>query len=282
VTSRSALALAAVVLVATACTDQGSLAPSPTTTNAAPIATTGPTTAPVELTILAAASLKGAMDAAKTAYEAANPGVTLVISTDSSSALETKIEQGAPADVFLSADTTNPARLVTGGFATGSPVVFAGNKLTVIVPMDNPAGINSPADLAKAGVKIIAAGATVPITKYATLLVGNLAREPGYPAGFEAAYAANVVSMEENVKAVVAKVELGEGDAAIVYATDARASTTVKTIDVPAMANVPASYAGVVVRASANQAAAQAFLTWLAGADGQAVLATFGFLPPAS
>ena len=197
-------------------------------------------------------------------------------------ALETQIEQGAPADVFLSADTTNPAKLVTAGLASGSPVVFAGNKLTVIVPTGNPAGITTPKDLAKTGVKIIAAGATVPITKYATMLVQNLAKEAGYPAGFEAAYNANVVSMEENVKAVVAKIELGEGDAAIVYVTDAKASTKVTTIDVPPTANVPASYAGVVVKASANAGAAQAFLTWLAGPDGQAILAGFGFLPPAS
>ncbi|HYK94826.1 MAG TPA: molybdate ABC transporter substrate-binding protein [Candidatus Dormibacteraeota bacterium] len=270
----------AVVLVVAACTDSGTGATPPTSASPAPTETA--TLAPVELTILGAASLSGGLAAAKTAYQAANPGVTLVISTDSSPALETKIEQGAPADIFLSADTTNPAKLVTAGLANGAPVVFAGNKLTVIVPTDNPAGIASPKDLARMGVKVIAAGATVPITKYATMLVANLAREAGYPAGFVAAYNANVVSMEENVKAVVAKIELGQGDAAIVYVTDARASTKVKTIDVPATANVPASYAGVVVKASANAAAAQAFLSWLAGPDGQAVLAPFGFLAPGS
>lgn len=284
-TSRFATILALGLLVA-ACTDSGAGATPPTTTPPA-AATTAPTaapatTAPVELTILGAASLGGALAAARAAYQAANPGVTLVISTDSSSALETQIEQGAPADVFLSADTTNPAKLVTAGLASGSPVVFAGNKLTVIVPTSNAAGITTPKDLAKTGVKIIAAGATVPITKYATMLVQNLAKEAGYPAGFEAAYNANVVSMEENVKAVVAKIELGEGDAAIVYVTDAKASTKVTTIDVPPTANVPASYAGVVVKASSNAGAAQAFLTWLAGPDGQAILAGFGFLPPAS
>jgi molybdate transport system substrate-binding protein len=281
VKSRHASVLAVILLVA-ACTDSGAGATPPTSTPPAPAATLTPTKAPVELTILAASSLSGALAAAKTAYESANPVVTLVISTDSSSALETKIEQGAPADVFLSADTTNPAKLVTAGLASGSPVAFAGNKLTVIVPTANPAGITTPKDLARTGMKIIAAGATVPITKYATILVQNLAREAGYPAGFEAAYNANVVSMEENVKTVVAKIELGEGDAAIVYVTDARASTKVTTVDVPPTANVPASYAGVVVKASANAAAAEAFLTWLAGPDGQAILATFGFLPPAS
>src|SRR4029079_7183457 len=177
--------------------------------------------APVELDILGAASLKGALDKVKQAYEAANTGIILTISTDSSSALETKIEQGAPADVFLSADTTNPQKLVDGGFASGSIVVFAGNKLTIIVPKDNPAGIASPKDLARSGVEVIAAGDAVPITKYATQLVDKLAALPGYPATFAADYAANVVSKEENVQAVVGKIELGQGDAGIVYVTDA-------------------------------------------------------------
>ena len=135
-------------------------------------------------------------------------------------------------------------------------------------------------DLAKQGVKVIAAGDAVPITKYATQLVGKLAKQPDYPADFATAYAANIASKEDNVGAVVAKVEVGEGDAAIVYVTDAKKSTKVKTITVPPDANVPATYAGVVVKSSKNTAAAGAFLTWLAGPGGQAVLAQFGFLPP--
>ena len=111
-----------------------------------------PSGEPVELTVFGAASLKGALEAAKAAYEAANPGTTVTISTDSSAALETQIEQGAPADVFLSADTTNPQKLVDGGFADGEAVAFAGNKLTIIVPTDNPAGLAAPFDLGKAGV----------------------------------------------------------------------------------------------------------------------------------
>jgi molybdate transport system substrate-binding protein len=183
--------------------------------------------------------------------------------------------------VFLSADTTNPKKLVDKGLAADEPVNFAGNKLTVIVPTANPAGIASPMDLAKPGVKVIAAGDDVPITKYASQLVANLAKEPGAPADFAATYAANVVSKEENVKAVVAKVEQAEGDAGIVYVTDAKASTKVP-VDVPDSANVPATYAGVVVKASPSVDAATAFLTWFAGPDGQAILADFGFLPPPS
>ena len=257
--------------------NQPSTASAPTPPSSAPSASA---TAGGELTIYGAASLKGVLDAAKAAYEAANPGTKLTISTDSSSALETKIEQGAPADVFLSADTTNPKKLVDKGLAAGDPLTFAGNKLTIVVPTDNKAGIKTPADLARSGVKVIAAGDEVPITKYATQLVANLAKEAGYPADFAAAYAANTVSKEDNVKAVVAKVELGEGDAGIVYVTDAKASTKVKTVDVPDSANVPATYAGVVVKAARDAAAAKAFLDWFAGPGGQAILSSFGFLPP--
>ena len=235
--------------------------------------------APANLTIYGAASLTSVLAKVKTAYETANPGTTLTISTDSSAALETKIEQGAPADVFLSADTTNPQKLIDKGLAAGGLTKFAGNLLTVIVPAGNPAGIQTPADLAKAGLKVIAAGDTVPITKYANQLVANLARQPGYPADFVAKYTANIVSKQDNVSAVVAQIALGEGDAGIVYVTDANTSTQVTTIPVPAAANVPVTYAGMVVKASRNSDSAQAFLTWIAGSDGQAILGSFGFLP---
>jgi molybdate transport system substrate-binding protein len=273
--SRLAAALVALALVLAACSSGATPAPSAPTPSAAASAV-----AAASLTIYAAASLKAVLAKAQTAYQAANPGTTLAISTDSSSALETKIEQGAPADVFLSADTTNPQKLVDTGLAAGTVTKFAGNLLTVIVPMANPAGIKTPADLARPGIKVIAAGNTVPITKYATQLVANLAKQPGYPADFVAQYTANIVTREDNVAAVVAKIELGEGDAGIVYVTDAKTSTKVMTIAVPDAANVPATYGGVVVKASPNVAAAQAFLAWLAGPDGQAILASFGFLPP--
>jgi len=281
--------LGVLVLVLAACSSGGAT-PAPTTApTAAPTAappSTGPSAVPSgsaaggEITIYAAASLKGALDKAKQAYETANPGTTLTISTDSSAALETKIEQGAPADVFLSADTSNPKKLVDKGLAAGDPVDFAGNVLTIIVPTANPAGIASPKDLAKSGIKVIAAGDEVPITKYANQLVANLAKQAGYPTDFATAYAANIASKEDNVKGIVSKIELGEGDAGIVYVTDAKASSKVSTVDVPAGANIPATYAGVVVKAAKDPAAAKAFLDWLAGPDGQAILSGFGFLPP--
>jgi molybdate transport system substrate-binding protein len=283
VKSRLAASLAALALVLAGCSSSATPVPSvaaPTATaNIATPTAAAPTAAPANLTIYGAASLSSVLAKVKTVYETANPGTTLTISTDSSAALETKIEQGAPADVFLSADTSNPQKLVDKGLAAGALTKFAGNLLTVIVPTANPAGIQTPADLAKSGVKVIAAGDTVPITKYATQLVANLAKQPGYQADFAAKYTANIVSKQDNVSAVVSQIALGEGDAGIVYVTDAKTSTKVTAIAVPAAANVPATYSGVVVKASANVAAAQAFLTWLAGPDGQTILGTFGFLP---
>jgi molybdate transport system substrate-binding protein len=281
-TSRIARTLLVVAFVA-ACSLSAQLSSTsqPSTAPSAAASTRGSVTA-VDLTIFAAASLAGVLADVKEAYSASHPGTTLAISTDSSAALATQIEQGAPADLFLSADMKTPAKLVRDGFSAGEPVTFARNKLTIVAPADNPAGVSSPADLAKPGLKVIAAGEEVPITKYARQLVANLAKEPGYPADFETAYTSNVVSQEDNVKAVIGKIEIGEGDAAIVYATDVAASKDVTTIPVPDDANVTAKYAGIVVRASPDQEPARLFLAWLTGSDGQAVLSRFGFLPPSA
>ncbi len=235
---------------------------------------------PIELTVYGAASLKGALESVRTAYVLAEPGVTLTFATDASSTLRTQIEQGAPADVFLSADESNPAALVDAGLTDGSAVDFAGNSLVVVVPNGNPGAIATPSDLARPGVKVIAAGDAVPIARYAAQVVANIAAMSTTPAGFLAGYEANVVSREQNVKSVVAKIELGEGDAAIVYATDARASSKVETIALPAAVDVRATYAGVVVKSSGDAAAAHTFLDWLAGPSGAAVLADFGFVAP--
>ena len=247
-----------------------------------PVAATSPPAAYASITVFGSASLKGALEQLKVAYEAAHPATSIVLSTDSSAALVTQIEQGAPADVFLSADVVNAQKLIDRDLTEGALVAFAGNVLTIVVPTDNPAKLAMATDLATPGLRIIAAGDEVPITTYATQVVEKLAKEPGSPAGFAAAYTRNIVSREDNVKAVVAKIELGEGDAAIVYATDAKASKGVTSIEIPARANVPATYAGVVVRASRNVPAARAFLDWMTGPDAQRILAGLGFTSPPS
>jgi molybdate transport system substrate-binding protein len=264
---------------------EGSIGPPAVATPSAPPESPGtasetpvPSRAPVELTVYAAASLRDVLEPLKARYAQIAPWVTITISTGASSALRTQIEQGAPADVFLSADTKNPAALVTAGEAK----LVVDNRLTIIVPTANPAGINVAGDLARPGVKIVAAADAVPITKYADELVAKLAALPGSPSGFAASYAANVVSREDDVKAVVAKIELGEGDAAIVYATDAIASDAVTTIVIPPEAEVIAQYAGAVVGRSAHLEDARAFLDWLNGTEAQEIFGSFGFRSPGS
>lgn len=233
---------------------------------------------PVPVTVFGAASLKTALEQMADAYGTSHPEATILISTGSSSTLRTQIEEGARADVFLSADTSNPQALVDGGLADGDTVAFATNELTIVVPEGNPGGITSPADLARGDVTIIAAGEDVPITRYATQVVDNLASLPGYPTDFAAAYDANIASREDNVGAVTSKIALGEGDAAIVYVTDAQASD-LETVDIPADANVIATYAGIVTSNASYKSQARAFLDWVRGSTAQQILGGLGFSP---
>jgi molybdate transport system substrate-binding protein len=229
------------------------------------------------LTVLAASSLSGTLNDLAVAWTSTHHLSNLDTQTGSTATLRMQIEQGSPADVLLGADTTNAQALIDEGDGVGPLTNYATNALTIIVPANNPKSIQGPADLVRPGVCIIGAGADVPITEYATQLVANLAMRPEYGADFAIRYAANVCSQEDNVGAVVNKVSLGEGDAAIVYVTDAKSAHNISQIAVPAESNVLATYGGVAVKASPNESAAADFLTWLRGADAQAVLQAHGF-----
>ena len=228
-----------------------------------------------ELTVYAAASLRDAFGDLADAYADAT-GVALVLSFDASSALRAQISEGAPADVFASADLANAQALVDEGLTDGGPAVFVRNALTIVTPADAD-GVDDWTDLATSGLRIIAAGEDVPITRYADELVANLAAQTDAPAGFAGAYGANVVSREDNVRAVLAKIEVGEGDAAIVYETDAASTDAVTVIEVPAEANVLAEYAVVTVADAAPGAAD--FVAWLLGDAAQGILESHGFRP---
>jgi molybdate transport system substrate-binding protein len=265
---RDWLALATVLVVTVGCS------------GSAPASTVPPPSVSgrnVSLTVFAASSLKDVFTALGDAWDQRRQ---MRYSFDSSSALAAQIQQGAPGDIFASADTKNPDALAAAGLTLGPSVPFAGNTLVIIVPADNPASIGKPADLANPGVRIVAAGPDVPITEYADQAVANLAKLPGYPAGYAARVGANAVSREDNVAAVVAKIALGEGDAAIVYATDAKTSNQVRAITIPAEANVTATYAAVALTSGTNQSVSPGFLDWLKGPVAQGILADHGFLPP--
>jgi molybdate transport system substrate-binding protein len=217
--------------------------------------------------VFAAASLTAAFNALGASFQSANPGVTMTFNFAGTPTLVTQIEQGAPADVFASADTTNMDKLKADGFISGDPKVFARNKLEIVVAYGNPMGINSLADLAKPGVIYISEGPTVPAGKY-SLQALQMAGVKVTPK-----------SLETDVKSVVSKVELGEADAGIVYTTDVTAAgSKVQGVPIPDAENVIATYPIVTVKASKNMAVANAFIAYVLSTEGQTKLQSFGFL----
>jgi molybdate transport system substrate-binding protein len=190
-----------------------------------------------------------------------------------SNTLAAQIQNGAPADVFASANTTIPAQLYAKGLVE-KPVNFTRNTLVIVVPKSNPANIHDVYDLTKPGVKIDVANSAVPVGSYTLQILKNM--NPTAKAS------PNFVSQETDVRAVLAKVALGQADAGFVYSTDAQTVPgQVTVIRMPAWAQPKVTYAMAVVTKSPNQAAAKAFVDSVLGKAGQAELLKYGFLPVA-
>jgi molybdate transport system substrate-binding protein len=256
--------------------------PTAASVPAAEPATVAPTSAPAArtLTVFAAASLTQAFGEFGKAFEAANPGVSVKFNFAGSQTLQGQIAQGAPADVFASASGTYMDAAVTGGFVDKAAAqVFLTNILVVILPPNNPASVQSLADLAKPGLKVVLADATVPAGKYARQILDSMSKDPTYGTEFGAKVLANVLSNETDIKQVVAKVQLGEADAGIVYVSDSIAAPTLKTIEIPANLNVVAKYPIAPLLKSANPDLAAQFVAEVLSADGQATLKKWGFTP---
>lgn len=246
--------------------------------------TAAPTVAPVAvteahtLTVFAAASLTDAFAEIEKSFEAAHPGVTVTFNFAGSQALRTQIEQGAPADVFASASGKEMTTLVTGKFiADGTPQNFLANKLVVILPANNPAGLEKLEDLAKPGIKLVLAAEAVPVGNYARQALDLM--NSTFGTDFKDKVLANVVSNEDDVKQVVAKVQLDEADAGIVYTSDAIAAPDLKAIEIPAELNVIAKYPIAPLTRSTNAELAKAFIDYVLSSDGQAILQKWGFGP---
>ena len=234
-----------------------------------------------ELVVFAAASLNGAMRELGRAFERGHPEVRVRFNFAGSQQLAVQLEHGARADLFASADGRWMDYAGDRGLLAGAPRPFARNRLVVIVPAANPARIARLQDLARPGIKTVIGAEAVPVGAYARRLLANLAKAPGFPADFERLALANVVSQEENVKAVVAKVQLGEADAGIVYTSDVAGpvAARLRTLTVPESLNVVAEYPIATLRAAASPAAAAGFLNLVLGTEGQSVLRRFGLLP---
>ena len=229
------------------------------------------------VTIFAAASLTDAFAEVETTLEAANPGLDIVNNFAGSQALVTQLTEGAPADVAALASNAAMNDAVESDLISGEPQTFVENLLTVVVPADNPAGIASAADLAKPGIKLVLAQEDVPVGGYARDSICNMGADTAtYGDDFVANVVGNVVSEEDNVRAVLSKVALGEADAGIVYTSDV--TDDVVALQILAAVNELATYPIAPV-ADGNQEAAAAYISFILSPNGQAILESYGFIP---
>jgi molybdate transport system substrate-binding protein len=221
------------------------------------------------VTVFAAASLTGSFTTIGHQFEKANPGATVTFNFAGSSALATQINQGAPADVFASAAPANMKTVTGAGNADGTPVTFARNQLVIAVPKGNPQHLTGLSDLTKAGVKVALCAEQVPC--------GAAAKKALAAAGVKV----TPVTLEQDVKSALAKVKLGEVDAALVYRTDVRAAASdVDGVEFPESAKAINDYPVVVLKNAPNKAGARAFVAYVRSDRGRAVLTAAGFQSP--
>ena len=230
---------------------------------------------PITLTVFAAASLTEAFSEIKTAFEAATPGVDVALNFAGSNTLRAQIEQGAQADVFASANQKEMGKLTKIGLVNmDKKFDFLSNKLVVITPQNNPANLSALDELSRPGLKLVLAAEEVPAGQYARQVLENAGQD------FKAQVLANVVSNESNVKQVVAKVQLGEADAGIVYESDAVSASELQVIEIPAEWNVLAEYPIAPLVHAPHPELADAFIEFVLSPEGGAILKKWGFSPP--
>lgn len=270
-------------LLISACspTDGNSVSPEPATA----VATKVPTAAATEpspetrtLIVFGAASLKNAFEEIGNSFETANPGVTVKFNFAGSNALRTQIEQGAEADIFASANMKEMDALVSGNLvAADSAKIFLTNRLILITPVDNPANLTKLEELTKEGIKIVLAAKEVPVGNYALQVLDKL--DAAFGTGYKDKVIKNVVSYENDVKQVVAKVQLGEADAGIVYSSDSVAAPDLQKIEIPVENNVVAKYPLAAMSNAKQAGLAQKFIEYVLSTEGQSSLQKWGFLP---
>jgi molybdate transport system substrate-binding protein len=238
-----------------------------------------------ELIVFAAASLTDAFNEIAQNFATAHPGSRITYNFAGSQQLAQQLGQGAPADVFASANASQMnVAIEAGRVVSGTQHIFVHNRLVVIYPADNPGGISTLQDLANPGLKIVLAASEVPVGGYSLQYLEKASASPDFATTYSETVLANVVSYEANVRSVLAKVQLGEADAGIVYSSDITqdAAADVGKIDIPDELNVLAAYPIAPIADAPNPELAQAFIEYVSGEEGQTVLAKYGFIPTIS
>ena len=233
------------------------------------------------ISVFAAASLTESFREIGRVFERQHPGATVQFNFAGSQQLALQMEQGAPADVFASADQRWMDYAKDKGLVEGETSVFARNRLIVIVPKTNPARIDKLEDLVRRGTKVVLAAEQVPVGKYSREVLTKLAAAQGFPPDYDRRVLANVVSQEENAKSVVSKVQLGEADAGIVYRSDVTPAVGryVRVFEIPEASNVIATYPIAVTKSARNVESARQFVALVRSDDGQRVLQAHGLIP---
>jgi molybdate transport system substrate-binding protein len=232
------------------------------------------------LTVFAASSLTDAFKELGALFESTT-GTPVTFNFGASTQLRTQLEQGAVADVFASADTIQMDRARQSGVIAGVDQIFATNRLVVITPARNPAGITGPGDLANPGIKIVTAQQDVPVGVYTQTMLDAMSQDARFGADFKSRANANIVSREPNVRQIVAKILLGEGDAAVVYRTDItpQAAADLLMVEIPDAFNTLAQYPIARVVNAPQGDAGSMFIAMLMSPVGQTVLQKWNFLP---
>ncbi len=232
------------------------------------------------LTVFAASSLTDAFKEIATAFKAANPGADVIFNFGSSSTLATQLGNGAPADLFASANAKQMDTARAAGRISDPVRTFAKNRLVLAVPVDNPAKIANLHDLAKAGVKLVIAAPNVPVRDYTNAMLDKLSAAPNYGPDYKASVLKNVVSEEDNVRQVSAKIALGEADAGLVYRSDItpEIASKVTILQIPDAYNTLATYPIAVTNNATNATLAQKFMTYVLSDAGQDTVVKWNFI----